>query len=278
MSGRVGGLLRRWLKSAPEPVDAPPYPFIAHNVRLDNGRETKADVGATMDQFPVFRAVVRMLKLVYPEGIAGKSIVDIGCLEGGYTVEFARLGMVATGLDVRRSNIETCLWVKDRCNLPNLNFVRDDAGNLDAHGPFDIVFMNGLLYHLDQPRKMMESVARQCRKAAFVHTHFTHAHRTQAVDDYHLSEPEENEGLRGRWYRDHDPMEEAELDRELRGSSWANHRSFWLQKEELLRLIGEVGFALVLEQYDHLDAHIAWNMREGPYMQKDRSMFVGIKV
>jgi len=45
-----------------------------------------------------------------------------------------------------------------------------------------------------------------------------------------------------------------------------------------LRLIGEVGFALVLEQYDHLDAHIAWNMREGPYMQKDRSMFVGIKV
>lgn len=278
MSVSIGALLRRLRPAGGKrPTDAPPLPFLAHNIRLDDGRQTKPDAGPTMDQFPIFLAVVRMLRLLFPEGLEGKSIIDVGCLEGGYAVEFARLGMISTGLDVRRSNIENCEWVRQRCDLPNLTFVRDDANNIGAHGPFDVVFMCGLLYHLDRPRRMMEAAARQCRKAMFIHTHFTHAHHTPAVDQFQLGPPTENEGLRGRWYLDHHPEPEDVLDRDLRGASWANQKSFWLQKEELLSLIRAVGFPIVLEQYDHFGDWIAPALRDGPYAEKDRSLFIGIK-
>jgi hypothetical protein len=124
---------------------------------------------------------------------------------------------------------------------------------------------------------MLEMASRQCRKAMFLHTHFTHAHHTPAVDRFHLSEPTEHEGLRGRWYLDHHVETEEVLDRELRGSSWANERSFWLQKEELLKAIARVGFTMVLEQYDQFGDRIDWALREGPYAEQDRSLFVGIK-
>jgi hypothetical protein len=47
-----------------------------------------------------------MLNLVFPDGLRGKRIADLGCLEGGYAVEFARLGMNATGIEVRDSNFQ----------------------------------------------------------------------------------------------------------------------------------------------------------------------------
>ena len=104
-----------------------------------------------------------------PEG------VDLGCLEGGYAVEFARLGMDATGIEARQSNFENCLYVKNHVNLPNLKFLRDDAKNIAHHNKFDVFFINGLLYHLDEPRRFLEQVGRSCNKAMFLHTHIATA-------------------------------------------------------------------------------------------------------
>ena len=66
-------------------------------------------------------------------------IADLGCLEGGSTVEFARLGFQSLGIDVREPNIEACRYVQSKTALPNLTFARDDVWNIANYGSFDAV-------------------------------------------------------------------------------------------------------------------------------------------
>ena len=68
-----------------------------------------------------------MLRLVYPDGLHGKSIVDIGCRAGGYSTEFARLGMIATGIEVRQFNYRNCLRVKAGTDLPTCRTSRSSG-------------------------------------------------------------------------------------------------------------------------------------------------------
>jgi SAM-dependent methyltransferase len=248
--------------------------FTAHNIRLLDGTETYPAAGCLVEELGKFRAAARMLNLVFPTGLSGKRIADLGCLEGGYTTGFARLGMDATGIEIRDSNYQNCLYVKSRLNLPNLRFLKDDVNNLDKHGPFDAIWACGIFYHLDNPRSFMESIARSCTRVMLLETHFTYAHRTPAVELYKLSEVCEHEGLRGRWYHEHQDMARDELEN-LKWASWANQRSFWVQREYLLQLLQDVGFDIVLEQYD-LMKNIVSGM-EAYYHALDRGLFVGIK-
>ena len=117
-----------------------PVSFTSHNIRLDDGSYTKPDIGYSMDLHPWFLAAKRILDATFPGDKRHLRIADLGCLEGGYTVEFARLGLQALGLDVRELNIEACRYVQSKVNLPNLEFVRDDVWNIAAHGTFDAVF------------------------------------------------------------------------------------------------------------------------------------------
>src|SRR5438045_4466239 len=128
--------------------------FTAHNIRLDDGTTTMPDKLYTMEHHPHFAAAKRFLSVLLPDA-ARLRLADLGCLEGGYSVEFARLGFDVLGIEVRESNIEACNFVKQRTNLPNLRFVRDDAWNLQTYGPFDVIFCCGLFYHLDRPAEFL---------------------------------------------------------------------------------------------------------------------------
>jgi len=248
--------------------------FTAHNVRLDDGTQTFPAAGWTMDQSGILLAARRTLNLVYPEGLRGRSLVDVGCLEGGYTAEFARLGLRATGIEVRESNYRNCLRVKAGTNLPNLMFVKDDANNIGHYGPFDVAFVCGLLYHLDRPKRFLTDLSRVCRRVMFLETHVAHAGQVPANQTYRLSDVTENEGLRGRWLTEYDSVSKDMLER-MKWASWTNHRSFWIQKEHLLQLIRDLGFDIVLEQYD-CDADILGQATGWRYMHS-RVFLVGIR-
>ena len=87
-------------------MKSPAIVFTAHNIALDDGTFTRPNSPVTADE-PITGAVMRSLNLFFPPSERkGKTIVDLGCLEGGYTVEFARAGFEATGLEAREQNIE----------------------------------------------------------------------------------------------------------------------------------------------------------------------------
>ena len=247
--------------------------FTAHNIRLDDGTLTKPGAPLIAES-QWFLSTKRLLRTVFPNGLDGKRIADLGCLEGGYAVEFARMGMEVIGLEVRPNNFANCTYVKDRLSLSNLQFVNDDAWNLPKYGMFDVVFCCGLLYHLARPVAFINMLSALCRKALILNTHFA-TERPSSV--FPAGELTENEGVAGRWYVEYDAGLNAKSVTDLKWASWSNHKSFWIRREHIPEVLRDAGFQLVLEQFDFLDGRIAHELLEGTYATQSRGMFVGVK-
>lgn len=272
--------------------------FTAHNIRLDDGTFTKPDVGYSMESYPWFISARRVLDTVFPGDKSGLRLADLGCLEGGYAVEFARMGFQVLGLDVREANLRACRHVKAHTNLPNLEFVQDDAWNIPRYGSFDAIFCCGLLYHLDRPRQFLEVLSTITSTLLILQTHFatvaggTRSRLPRAVKRllalvlgpertitcrHRLSPITENESLRGRWFCEFADDAAFRNRESTTWAAWDNRRSFWIQREYLLQTIQDAGFDLVLEQYDSLGPDIAGAMTRGYYRTDNRGMFIGIK-
>jgi 2-polyprenyl-3-methyl-5-hydroxy-6-metoxy-1,4-benzoquinol methylase len=272
--------------------------FTSHNIRLDDGTYTKPDADYPMEAHPWFLAARRVIDATFPGDKSKLSLIDLGCLEGGYTVEFARLGLQALGLDVREANIEAARYVQSKVNLPNLKFVVDNVWDAEKHGSFDVTFCCGLYYHVDKPVELMRLLSRLTKRVLFLQTHFSEAKdspafihprklrraigkiiplKRTATTTHKLSRLTMNEGVPGRWLGEF-RNERAWRDRKnRRWASWENRRSFWVQREYLLQIMRDAGFDLVFEQYDALGSQIAEEMITGSYRTSGRSTFVGIK-
>jgi SAM-dependent methyltransferase len=259
--------------------------FTAHNILLDDGSRTMSATSGFFEDSAWWLATRRLVEIIFPGNKDGIRVADLGCLEGGYTVELARMGFDAVGIEVRESNMTACRYVKDGLRLPNLTFIQDNAMNIAAHGSFDAVFCCGLLYHLDRPRELLNTIGRITRKAVILNTHFSVAEdnrrglfrRRRKPDRFNLSEVQENEGLLGRWYREFATPEAMKNRETVKWASWDNQSSFWIQHEDLLQAIASSGFDIVLEQFDHLDPPLNLNLRQGYYHTDKRGVFVGIK-
>lgn len=248
--------------------------FTAHNLLLPDGSRTMPEQSHLLADIPWFKSVKRTLKMVYQGRLNGRSVVDLGCLEGGYAAEFARLGMEATGIEVRQSNFENCLYVKDKLGLPNLSFFKDDVLHLERYGQFDIVFCNGLLYHLENPRSFVSLMGRCTKDVVIINTHYAPKGNSEV---FALSPTTRHEGLPGRWYAEHelDPVSHrAELEA-LKWASWANRRSFWPTREALAQCIQEAGFDIIFEPLDWAGN----DMLHGVVEQErfNRIMLVGVR-
>ena len=248
--------------------------FTAHNIRLDNGNQTKPEIGYLIESHPWCISAKRVLETVFPGDKRHLRIVDLGCLEGGYAVEFARMGFQSLGIDVRESNIEACRYVQAHTNLPNLDFVQDDAWNIEQHGVFDAVFCCGIFYHFDRPKQYLELLSKVTKKLLILQTHFA---TDQPNPKYGLSDISENEGIQGRWYPEFSSEDDFKEREKHRWSSWDNRNSFWPKREYLLQLMQNAGFDLVMEQYDSLGADIVGSMTQGYYKTDERGTFIGIK-
>ncbi len=224
--------------------------FIAHNVVLPSGAETKPGV-TPVAQTGICRTALAILAEHFPDP-EGVTVADLGCLEGGYAAAFAQAGYTVTGVDARAENLECAAFVADALGLPNLSFELADVRDLD--GEFDAVFCCGLLYHLDEPAAFLRLLGRVTRRLLIVQSH------------YSLAGDVVNEGYRGHWYPE--PGD--------RQSSYGNRLSFWLRKPDLLAAMEAAGFeAAEREDYRaeggfYLDM---FGIREAP----DRGMFTGVK-
>ncbi|MHB1499926.1 MAG: class I SAM-dependent methyltransferase [Candidatus Dormibacteria bacterium] len=251
-------------------MDSPLIPFTAHNIALPDGTLTRPDSPLTAAE-PVTEAVMRTLDIFCPSAArAATTIIDLGCLEGGYTVEFARAGLQATGLDAREQNIARCELVASQLRMPNLQFVCDDARNLATYPVFDVIFCSGLLYHLDRPATYLRLLAQRSRRLLILQTHY--ALRADMASPFALSELVEHDGNLGRWYREFaDDTDAGEMEAS-NWSSYGNPRSFWLERCHLLQALRDAGFSTVYEQPDF----VANNVTDHYIEEQQRSLFVAV--
>lgn len=246
--------------------------FTAHNIRFPNG-ECTIPGEPILAEIPQALAIRRTLDIAFAGRVSGKSLVDLGCLEGGWTVEFARAGFEALGIDARKVNLEKCEYVAEQMNLPNLRFSLDDVLNIEQYGQFDAVFCSGLLYHLDNPAAYLRTLGDVTRRVLILQTHYATTAESAARQTYALSELVTHEGNVGRWFPEYPEDADDKFLEEHPWASYGNYRSFWMEKRYLLQVLRDVGFSPVYEQFDFLTNVVT----DGYIERHSRSLFVAYK-
>ena len=102
-----------------------------------------------------------------PEGLAGMEILDVGAGSGRHSLHAARAGAAVVAVDLGAS-IDVA-----RRNLPaEVLTVQADAEDLPfASESFDLVMSIGVLHHLPDPERALDSIARFARVGGHVHVY-----------------------------------------------------------------------------------------------------------
>ncbi|MBV9655321.1 MAG: DUF1698 domain-containing protein [Acetobacteraceae bacterium] len=117
----------------------------------------------------------RMAKLIFDRPLAGKSVLDIGCWDGAYSLEAVRRGagrVLATDHFAWHDS-----WGDRRCFELTRQYLAPsiEAMDIDVHhlsearvGRFDTVLFLGVFYHLRHPFQVLEQVAALAREVLVV--------------------------------------------------------------------------------------------------------------
>jgi len=120
-----------------------------HCIDLGGGLKTKtASVMGEPIEHP--EPTWQIIRQYLPADLSGKSVLDVGCNAGFYSVEAKRRGAKrALGVDAQRKHIRQALFVRKVLGL-DIDYRRMDVYELDPRviGEFDITLALGLVYHL----------------------------------------------------------------------------------------------------------------------------------
>jgi SAM-dependent methyltransferase len=215
------------------------------------------------------RRIVQAANDLSPKPLSECRVLDLGCLDGQYSVEFALHGASVIGVDVRESNLRQARTAKEALGLDRLEFIQDDVRNVTVErvGTFDIIVCSGLLYHLNVPDvfRFTEELFRLTNRLAIIDTHIS------LVPD--SREEYNGKVYQGHHYKEHgsDEKEATKASRSL--ASWGNDRSFVFTRPSLVNLLTHVGYSSVHECLS--PAHL--NYGEPGLEHRDRCAFVAVK-
>lgn len=95
-----------------------------------------------------------------PADLSGKSVLDIGCNAGFYSIEMKRRGArLVVGIDSDPRYLAQARLASEVSGCPDIRFERCDVYDVAALGErFDLVIFMGLLYHLRHPLLALDLV------------------------------------------------------------------------------------------------------------------------
>jgi SAM-dependent methyltransferase len=235
--------------------------WTSHNLELAPGVWTMPGQNPFLETNMHLKAIQRTLALLYGSSVAHLRVADLGCLEGGFSLAFARAGAEVVGMEVRPDNLEKCRLAGEQLGTERLSFVAGDVKDFTAErfGTFDVVLALGILYHLDDPVSWIQQVAAAARGVLVLDTHFAPEgdelpqeldERLRALGPV-ITAPSAST-LRGRWFQEFTTEEQRNA---MPWASWSNPASFWLTKQSLLTCVWQAGFDSLWEIHD------AWSPR-----------------
>ena len=110
-------------------------------------------------------AVVKRLLVEQFAPLNLKSAIDVGCGVGHFSNLLSSLGLRVTGVDAREENI-----LEARSRFPDIEFSVADAEHcgVEQFGQFDLVLCFGLLYHLENPFRVIRNLVGMSSRLALL--------------------------------------------------------------------------------------------------------------
>ena len=224
---------------APRPLDPDALALFARKGREGGPNVPQAGEANGVKVRRVMQLVADLARKPFKE----LSILDLGCGEGVYAIEAGLRGAQVLAIDARTQRMDEGKAVAERHGLENVRFRQEDARKVTraTHGEFDVVFLLGLLYHLDAPSAVLKSLFDVCTNLLVVDTLVT------------LAPDAESYGYRGQRVREHgdDDPADVRMGRVLKAVD--NTFSFRFAKDSLVRALRDAGFTTVLECHAPLE-------------------------
>lgn len=191
------------------------------------------------------RRVLQLIEDYGPKPIEELRILDLGCEEGVYSLEFALQGArEVIALDARQELMMKGAAAAKRLGLDNIRFIQKDVRDLNTsnHEKVEVILFLGLLYHLNHPDifLVMKQLYDLCEGLLIIDTHIA-LEAEVAIEHQGLH----YEGKYAQEHADDDP-EEVRYNRLL---SSLDPLSFWFTRPSLIQLLRESGFSSVSEVY-----------------------------
>jgi SAM-dependent methyltransferase len=170
-------------------------------------------------------------------------ILDLGCGEGVYAIEAGLRGAEVLALDARTARMEKGAACAARHGLRTVCFRQEDVRRvtIGSVGTFDVVYLLGLLYHLDVPDvfAVLENICDLCGEMLVIDTliSLTAESRVEWRGSTYS----------GRRCREHDDDDTDAVRRSRVLKSVDNTFSFRFTKDSLLRVLQGAGFTSVCE-------------------------------
>lgn len=217
----------------------------AHNITLSEDLTTmgKGNGERYAMRADVYKSIIRMsLK----KHISRLKILDLGCLEGGISIELAKEGASCTGVDIRDVHLEKAkfaaevLKLKKRCRWIMGDVTKSETWKSKIK--YDVIILSGLLYHLDKGDilPLLNRLRSICKRESLliVDTNITSNYLESFSIDESLT-------VWGRSWREHSESDSLE-ERMARGwSSLSNNNAFWLSERSLVNVLVTAGFTYV---------------------------------
>jgi hypothetical protein len=215
------------------------------------------------------RRIVQVVSDLCAKPLSECRILDLACLDGLFSIEFAKHGAETVGVEIREANIKKAMFCKEALQLTNLTFRQDDVRNVspESYGTFDAIICSGILYHLEA-RDVIElcrSMYNMVTRVVVIDTHVSLWPVTKVVDGDH-------EYL-GRHIREHADGDTPDQKAKKLWASADNLTSFWFTRPSLVNLLTHAGFSSVYECF----APVHLNFGEAGLEHPDRCTFVAVK-
>jgi len=191
------------------------------------------------------RRIMQITRDLAPRPFAELRILDLGCGEGVYSIEAGLRGAEVVALDARTQRMSQGAACAERHGLGNVRFIQEDVRRVTRKtlGSFDVVYLLGLLYHLDAPDvfSVLKNVRSLCAGLLVVDTliSLTDESRIEWRGKSYL----------GRRCREHGEEDTDEARRRRVLKSIDNTFSFRFTRGSLLQALHDAGFSSVYECY-----------------------------
>jgi SAM-dependent methyltransferase len=215
------------------------------------------------------KRIVQVVNDLSQKPISECRILDLGCSDGMFSIEFALHGADTVGVEIREANIKKAIFCKKVLDIRNLEFRQDDVRNIsvESYGKFDAIICSGIFYHLPaiDAIKLVKTMNEMVNRLVVLDVRVALEPKERVLFD--------NDEYWGTIFREHPENATAEEKAKRLWYSADNTTSFWFTRPSLINILTKAGFSSIYECF--APAHM--NFGKPGIEHRDHLTFIALK-